>query len=165
MPFSSGFKMILRPIFQNHAKCYAKFDFKILNGDTFPFPLGGEGTRGRGMGVGKGLPTEGEFNRLRLLPLLALRFIWQTISLTKKRSTTERVLCLCSPSPLPHPPLTESCHILLLSSSLSKKLVGGEQRSGCSDTRTGLVRVRVRVCATLRTSRTFFIAIQVCFSA
>lgn len=96
MPFSSGFKMILRPIFQNHAKCYAKFDFKILNGDTFPFPLGGEGTRGRGSGVGKGLPAEGEFNRLSLLPLLALRFIWQTISLTKKRSATERVLCLCS---------------------------------------------------------------------
>lgn len=47
-----------------------------------------------------------EFNRLRLLPFLALRFIWQTISLTKKRSTTERVLSLSSflsPSPIDIP--------------------------------------------------------------
>lgn len=50
MPFSSGFKMILRPIFQNHAKCYAKFDFKILNGDTFPFPLGGGRNKRKGDG-------------------------------------------------------------------------------------------------------------------
>lgn len=43
---------------------------------------------------------------MRLLPFLALRFIWQTISLTKKRSTTERVLSLSSflsPSPIDIP--------------------------------------------------------------
>lgn len=158
MPFSSGFKMILRPIFQNHAKCYAKFDFKILNGDTFPFPLGGESKQ---EGREKGLPTEGDFNRLRLLPLLALRFIWQTISLTKKRSTTERVLCLCSPSPFATPPSLRVATYCCCPRACPQKRVGGEQRSGCSDPRTGLVRVR----ATLRTSRTFFIAIQVCFSA
>lgn len=64
----------------------------------FRFRWAGKGRR-RGEKKDCQLRVAAEFNRLRLLPLLALRFIWQTISLTKKRSTTERVLCLCSPSP------------------------------------------------------------------
>lgn len=86
-----------------------------------------------------------EFNRLGLLPFLALRFIWQTISLTKKRSTTERVPSLFLSLSFPH------CHTLRLATycccpQACPKRVGGEQRSGCSDPSAGLVPLCVCVC-------------------